>query len=100
LEEKFSTVTIGRIVELYTKKAGIPKRITPHCFRHSCATHLLSNEASLRHIQELLGHASLDSTQIYTTVAIDDLKKVHAKCHPRNQEKFLDAGSPEPSMAF
>jgi integrase/recombinase XerD len=64
------------------KKAGIKKNITTHSLRHSCATHMLKNGAPVRHIQEMLGHASLNSTQIYTRVTINDLKQIHAKYHP------------------
>jgi integrase/recombinase XerD len=64
------------------KKSGIKKNITTHSLRHSCATHMLKNGAPVRHIQEMLGHESLDSTQIYTRVTINDLKQIHAKYHP------------------
>lgn len=67
------------------KRAGIEKRVTCHSFRHACATHMLQGRASLRHVQELLGHASPGTTQIYTHVAIEDLKRVHQRCHPRNR---------------
>jgi integrase/recombinase XerD len=68
-------------------KAGIKKNITCHSLRHSCATHMLKNGAPVRHIQEMLGHASLESTQIYTRVTINDLKAVHAKYHPGEKLK-------------
>lgn len=71
-------LTVKRCV----KEAGIKKNITTHTFRHTCATHMLGNGAPIRHIQELLGHESLESTQIYTKVTINDLKKIHAKYHP------------------
>lgn len=67
---------------------GLPESFTPHALRHSYATHLLQNGADLRVIQELLGHASLSSTQIYTALNVKDLEKVHAKAHPRDQEKM------------
>jgi integrase/recombinase XerD len=56
--------------------------VTTHTFRHTCATHMLKNGAPIRHIQEMLGHASLESTQIYTRVTINDLKEIHARYHP------------------
>jgi len=71
-------------VERYVRLAGIKKTITPHSFRHTCATHLLQNKANIRHIQEILGHVSLQTTQIYTSVTIQELKDAHTSCHPRN----------------
>jgi integrase/recombinase XerD len=68
------------------RHAGIDKRVTCHSFRHACATHMLQGRASLRHIQEMLGHATPTSTQIYAQVTIQDLKRVHQRCHPRNRE--------------
>ena len=72
-------------IKKYAVKAKLEKHITPHSFRHTCATHLLKNNASLRHIQELLGHASIESTQIYTRVDISDLKRAHKRYHPRER---------------
>jgi integrase/recombinase XerD len=72
------------------KKSGIEKRVTPHTLRHSMATHLLRNKADLRHIQAILGHESLRTTQIYTHMTFDDLKQVIKEHHPhgkRSQEK-------------
>jgi len=80
---KLSRRSISEIVRRYAYKAGIKKRATAHTLRHSCATHLLRGGADLRYVQELLGHASLDTTQIYTRVEISDLKKVHSRTHPR-----------------
>jgi len=71
-------------VERYVGLAGIKKSITPHSFRHTCATHLLQNKANIRHIQEILGHVSLQTTQIYASVTIQELKDAHTSCHPRN----------------
>jgi len=68
--------TIEQIVKQSCKKAGITKRVTPHTFRHSFATHLLEAGADIRHIQKLLGHANLQTTQIYTHVANRDIKRL------------------------
>jgi len=75
------------IVRTWAQRAGIKKKVTTHSLRHTCATHMLKNGAPVRHIQEMLGHESLESTQIYTHVTINDLKKVHAKYHPSQQTK-------------
>ena len=74
---------IGEFITRYVDRIGLEKRVTPHSFRHACATHMLRNRADVRHIQALLGHESLDSTQIYTYVAIEDLREVLARYHPR-----------------
>lgn len=84
---KLDVGTLDKLIREYTARAGIKKKITPHTFRHTCATLMLRNKANIRHIQEMLGHASLDTTQIYTSVTITDLKAVHSKCHPREQDK-------------
>jgi integrase/recombinase XerD len=69
-------------------QAGIKKVVTPHTWRHTCATLMLKSGADIRYIQELLGHVSLKTTQIYTRVTVRDLKKVHARCHPREKERY------------
>jgi integrase/recombinase XerD len=74
---------VSRIVRKCVKQAKLNKAITTHSLRHTCATHLLKNGASIRLIQELLGHSSLDSTQLYTRVDIRDLKSALDKFHPR-----------------
>lgn len=79
---------VSILVEQVGKAAGIKRKITAHALRHTCATLMLRGKADIRHIQELLGHSSLSSTQIYTRVEIGDLKKVHAKCHPREREEI------------
>jgi len=74
------------IVRRYAKTAGIKRRVYPHLFRHSFATHMLRRGADIRYVQEMLGHESLDTTKIYTKVEISDLKRVHHKTHPREQQ--------------
>lgn len=80
---RITTRSIGRLVDKYVKESAMANNISPHSLRHSFATHLLSAGADLRAIQELLGHARLSTTQIYTHVSIDQLMQVYDKTHPR-----------------
>jgi len=81
--KKLTTVRVWQILKQLAKHAGIGKNLYPHLMRHSFATHLLSNGADLRIIQEMLGHADISTTQIYTHVDQKRLKSIHHKFHPR-----------------
>ena len=82
-----SRVMLWMLVKKYAQRAGITKNVKPHGLRHSFATHLLTGGADLRAIQEMLGHASISTTQIYTAVEPGRLLAQHEKFHPRNRAK-------------
>jgi len=96
LGSRLSTRSVNNILDRYAKLAGLERRVTPHVMRHTFATHLLDGGADLRTVQELLGHADLSTTQIYTHVSQARAKEVYRKAHPRarNKEgtKELDGG--------
>jgi len=79
----FSRIIVWHLVKKYAARVGVSKKVSPHTLRHSFATHMLTGGAEIRALQELLGHASIRTTQIYTHVEHSRLKAIHAKCHPR-----------------
>ncbi len=81
--ERLTRQWVWNILKTYSKRAGIDRKITPHTLRHSFATHLLQKGASLRHVQELLGHSSISTTQVYTHLTSEHLRDEYEKSHPR-----------------
>ncbi len=89
---RLTTRSVGRMLEKHLKTSGLDRRTTPHSLRHSFATHLLDRGADIRSVQELLGHKSLVTTQIYTHVSTATLREVYERAHPRAKKAGLGAG--------
>ncbi len=83
---KFSSMGMFNLIRKYVGAAGITKHVTPHTFRHTFASHLVDGGASLRAVQEMLGHADISTTQIYTQLSRSYLKSVHTEFHPRERK--------------
>jgi len=82
------------MVSRYARAAGIDKKVTPHVWRHTCATHLVADGANIAYVQRLLGHRSLRTTQIYTRTTIAEIKATHARAHPQARSRSGHAYRP------
>ncbi|MDR3224276.1 MAG: tyrosine recombinase XerC [Holosporales bacterium] len=85
--ERLSSSAVQKLMQRVRKMLGLSEKVTLHAFRHSCATHLMENSGDIRSIQELLGHSSISSTQIYADVAQKYVSEIYAKCHPLSKAK-------------
>jgi integrase/recombinase XerD len=81
--ERLTRQGLWQILKAYAKEAGLEAQVTPHTLRHSFATHMLSGGADLRSVQELLGHANISTTQVYTHLTTDHIRQAYEKSHPR-----------------
>lgn len=95
---RLSRQSAWAVVSTAAERAGISQPVSPHTLRHSFATHLVERGADVRVVQELLGHASVTTTQIYTRVTVDTLREVYAAAHPRARESGASPVGPTPSL--
>jgi integrase/recombinase XerD len=86
----FTTDYLWQQIKFYRRKADLPLSVTAHSLRHACATDMLRGGANVRHLQEMLGHAHLSSTQVYTHVVPHDLKKIHIETAPSERRRVID----------
>lgn len=91
--KKLSRISVFNLVKEYVSKAGIHKTVSPHTFRHSFATHLVEGGAGLRLVQEMLGHESITTTEIYTHLDLHYLRDTIMRFHPMNQRTKLETTS-------
>jgi integrase/recombinase XerD len=85
--KRLSGQSIGLIVRAAARRAGIERPVTPHALRHSLATHMLRAGADIRHVQQILGHAAIHATEVYTHLVASDVADAHARSHPRGRRK-------------
>jgi integrase/recombinase XerD len=90
LGKPISRMGLWKIIRKYALMAGIKVEVSPHIFRHSCATHMLEGGASIMAVQEMLGHVDVSTTQIYTHLTAKDLKNIHRSAHPRGKLQRSD----------
>jgi integrase/recombinase XerC len=90
--QRLSTRSVRRKMDKYLRMAGLDPDISPHTLRHSFATHMVNNGADLRSVQELLGHQSLSTTQVYTHLTTSKIKEVYDNAHPRDSQADSDQG--------
>lgn len=82
----FCARAMAQRIAKHVERVKLSASVTPHVFRHACATHMIRNRANIRHVQEMLGHSKLETTERYLQLTITDLKEAHARCHPREKD--------------
>jgi integrase/recombinase XerD len=94
--ERLGPGGIAKLISRHVAAVGLKVHVTPHSFRHTCATHMLRGGANLRHLQEMLGHRRVTSTEVYTRITITELREAHAKFHPRGSVDEVEVRPPRP----